>query len=219
MTAQEERRVAGLLADHGPLASPALRARVEAEIAGANERRRLRVPILGVALAGAAATLLVALALFLPGVLGGEAGVGDAHGLSAGGPTAPAPAPQAHRPELLAASLDGIAFPDWEREFGWEAFGQRSDELDGRRTETVFYEHEGHTIAYTIVSGAPLEPPADAKPRRIGGVELYASRDSHGHDIVSFERQGKTCVLSGHVEERSTLLELAAWRGDGQIGF
>jgi hypothetical protein len=83
----------------------------------------------------------------------------------------------------------------------------------------VFYEHQSHTIAYTIISGAPLEIPRDAARRRVNGVDLALLRDEHGHDIVVFQRDGKTCVLSGHVERRSTLVELAAWNGDGQLEF
>jgi hypothetical protein len=173
-----------------------------------------------VAIGGAVATLLVALALFLPAVLGGDEPTAiGAHQLSAAGATDPAPRPRAGSPELLAAGVDGVAFPRWEQEFGWREWGRRGDELEGRRTETVFYEHEGHTIAYTIVSGEPLEPPAGATRHTIGGVDLYAVRDDHGHDIVVFERGGRTCVLSGHVERRSTLLELASWRGDGRVRF
>ena len=99
------------------------------------------------------------------------------------------------------------------------AVGYREDTISDRETETVFYHHEGHTIAYTIVSGEPLEVPDDAVRRNIGGVDVAALRDGHGHDIVVFERGGHTCVLSGHVEHSSTLLELATWQGDGRVSF
>ena len=40
--------------------------------------------------------------------------------------------------------------------FGWKETGSRRDTLDGRATRTVFYEHMGHRIAYTILPGAPV---------------------------------------------------------------
>jgi hypothetical protein len=212
-------QVAALLRDAGPLAPPALRERVEAEAEAKRKQRRPALSVFGFAVAGAAASLLIAFALFGSGLLGDDPTAVEAHGLSARGPDGPAPPVQAQRPELLAAELDGVAFPRWEPEFGWRAYAGRSDELGGRETETVFYEHEGHSIAYTIVSGDPLEAPQGARHVERNGVELATARDDHGHDIVVFERGGKTCVLSGHVEHRSTLLELAAWQGGGRVGF
>jgi hypothetical protein len=216
-TSRQE-RVARLLHDHGPLAPPELRARIAAERARANDGSRRawysRLPLAPVA--GLAAAL-AALAVVLPQLLGGDPDALDAHALGSRGPEAPAPA--ASTAGMLAAGLEGVGFPDWSREFGWRAAGRRSDELDGRRTETVFYRHEGHTIAYTIVSGQPLEPPPGGQTHRRAGVEMQLLSDDHGHDIVVFERGGKTCVLSGHVLHRSTLLELASWRGRGQVPF
>jgi hypothetical protein len=51
------------------------------------------------------------------------------------------------------------------------------------------------------------------------GLEIAVYHDPRhgGHDIAVFQRGGKTCVLAGHVEEASTLLKLAAWRGGGDI--
>jgi hypothetical protein len=221
MTAERHERVARLLREHGPLAPPDLRSRIEAEISRANEGARWRGPaVTRMALAGAAvAASLLALVLLGPGILGGDPSTSEVHGLSAGGPTAPAPRDQPGSRQLLAADVEGVPFPKWESEFGWKAYGQRSDELDGRRTETVFYEHEGHTIGYTIVSGSPLDPPDDAKRHRVNGVDVRVYDDDHGHTIATFERQGHTCVLSGHVEHRPTLVNLASWRGDGRVVF
>jgi hypothetical protein len=217
----EQEQVARLLREHGPVAPPGLRTRIEAEIARATERRSRRRPLLNrLAIGGAVASLLVVLAVAMQALFaGGGATVFDAHGLSARGPDAPPPSPRSGDRELLAANVGGVAFPNWEPEFGWRAIGERSDEFDGRRTRTVFYFHEGHTIGYTIVPGQPLDPPDYAERRIRNGVEVALLRDGHGHDIAIFERQGKTCVLSGHVERRSTLVELAAWAGNGQVRF
>jgi hypothetical protein len=214
-------QVASLLRDNGPLAPPGLRARIDQERARAGERSGLLAAPLRANLAPAIglAAVLVALAVVLPLAFKGEPTALDAHALITRGAASPAPEPQAGSPELLAAQIDGVTFPRWEEEFGWRAFGSRSDEIDGRETKTVFYTHEGHDIAYTVVSGAPLEAPEGATSREVNGVDLKQYSDDHGHDIVVFERGGHTCVLSGHVEHRSTLVELASWQGDGRVTF
>jgi hypothetical protein len=127
-------------------------------------------------------------------------------------------APAASGP-VLRAEVDGVKFPDWGPEFGWHATGMRRDEIGGRRATTVFYEHEGHRLAYTIVSGPALPRPADARIVERDGLEMSLYRDSRhgGHDVAVFERDGRTCVVAGHVIHLSTLVELAAWKGDGDI--
>lgn len=223
MSDERHERVSRLLGESGPLAPPALRQRIEAEAATErSEQRSWEWPRLARFALGAAIAL-IALALVLPRIFDsggkGEPTVLDAHAILGEGPQAAAPPPLDDRPQLLAADFDGVRFPNWEPEFGWKPFGQRSDHLDGRRAETVFYEHEGHEIAYTIVAGEPLPPPPGARHRRVDGVELALYRAEDGHEIVSFQRQGKTCVLSGHVEHRSTMVELATWRADGELSF
>ncbi len=120
---------------------------------------------------------------------------------------------------LLGAEVEGVKFPDWGTEFGWYETGIRSDVLDGRATETVYYEHMGHRIAYTIVSGPALPVPADARIVKRDGLEIAIYHDPRhgGHDIAVFERNGRTCVLAGHVMEQETLLKLAAWRAGGDV--
>ena len=128
------------------------------------------------------------------------------------------PAPEAAG-DTLRAGVDGVRFPEWGREFGWHETGMRHDEIDGRRTTTVFYEHMGHRLAYTIVSGPALPPPPNARVVRRDGLEMAVYRDPRhgGHDVAVFERGGRTCVVAGHVLEVSTLLKLAAWRGGGSV--
>jgi hypothetical protein len=166
-----------------------------------------------------AALALVLSVLF--GMGGGNPSVFDVHGLSAAGPEAAAPPPVPGAENELAAQVDGVHFPNPKLRpgFEWKAAGERSDTLDGRTTRTVFYEHEGHLIGYTIVGGSPLEIPADAERVRKHGVDVALLRDEHGHDIAMFERDGKTCVISGHVEKRSTFVRLATWSGHGQLSF
>jgi hypothetical protein len=220
VTDVRHQRVALLLSEYGPLAPPALRLRIAAEAADRAPRQRWQPPQLArFALGATVAAVALALVLPLAFKSDGDPTVLDTHALSSGGPRSSAPPALAHQPRLLAADLDGVRFPDWEREFGWKAYGQRHDELDGRQAKTVFYEHEGHQIAYTIIAGEPLPPPSGATHRRVDGVDLAIYHADDGHEIVTFQRQGKTCVLSGHVEHRSTLVELATWRGDGRLTF
>jgi hypothetical protein len=139
-------------------------------------------------------------------------------GLGARAPEQRAPAEDG---PLLRAQHAGVAFPAWRRTFGWRAIGQRSEEINGRPTRTVFYEHEGHRIAYTVISGAQLPPPAHARRVERDGVSIALYHDARhgGHEVAVFERDGRTCVLSGHVKHTDTLLKLAAWHGDSRVSF
>ena len=40
-----------------------------------------------------------------------------------------------------------------------------------------------------------------------------------GRQVVTWERGGLTCILSGDIVDRSTLLKLAAWQGKGDVPF
>jgi anti-sigma factor RsiW len=207
-------------------APASLRARLE-ELQGARKSGRpaSRKPrsagrpwsrIGAIAAAGAAAAA-VAVGLIVLG--GGEPTVDEAAQLASQPPTASAPATQSGQPTLLAASFEGLAYPNWEQEFGWRAVGERSDELDGRATHTVVYENrEGRRIAYTIVSGDALDPPAEGEESVVDGVEL-AAFEADGAEAVTWLRDGHSCVLAGKGVERSTLLELAAWKGEGAVTF
>jgi hypothetical protein len=158
------------------------------------------------ALAGAAVAVLLAVLVALP--THDEPIVAQAADLAHASATQPAPASAGR---VLKADVDGVPFPDWSREFGWNEAGSRRDALDGRVTKTVFYEHMGHRLAYTILPGKPAEPPADAVIVNRNGVEIAITKQD-GHDVAVFERDGHTCVLAGHVIHMSTLIDLASWK-------
>jgi hypothetical protein len=171
-------------------------------------------PALRLVAAGAlAAALAVLLALAPQGARPTAERAADIAQLPATGPP-----PHASGSELRA-EVDGVRFPDWGPQFGWHATGMRRDEIGGRRTTTVFYEHMGHRLGYTIVSGPPLARPAGARTIERDGLRMTVYRDPRhgGHDVAVFERGGRTCVVAGHVIHLSTLLELAAWKGGGRI--
>jgi hypothetical protein len=133
-------------------------------------------------------------------------------------PTAPAPAPLAEEPKLLDADVEGVVFPSWDDKFGWRARGARADTLDGRDTETVFYEKEGKRIAYTIVGGEALDVPGDGRPARRERTDVYVL-ETGDRTVVTWERDGRTCVLTGMGVPAGTLVKLAAWKGKGAVDF
>jgi hypothetical protein len=175
-------------------------------------QRRLAWP----APAAAAAALLVAAVLVLPGLLAGAPSVEQVAALDARVATEPTPPSVAGRPELLARDVDGVSFPDWGEKFGWHASGARTDKIAGRRAVTVFYRHMDHRIGYTIVSGKPLEVPANAQRMRVNGVDLAMYHDGE-RTVTVFERGGHTCILAGHVIHHDTMPKLASWRANGAI--
>jgi hypothetical protein len=173
--------------------------------------RRGVLPLVAAAAVTAAIALLIALA---PG--GGDPTAERVAGISQLPATDGAPAASG---AVLDAEADGVPFPDWGPKFGWHATGMRRDDIGGRGMTTVFYEHEGHRLAYTIVSGPALPRPADARIVERDGLRMSVYRDPRhgGHDVAVFERNGRTCVIAGHVIHESTLLELAAWKGGGRV--
>jgi hypothetical protein len=198
------------------LAAPAsLRERIEAERERARRPARRRRVALGGALAGAAAAGVLALVLALPDGAGAPTVV-EASELAERPATGPPPRPG--RPDRLAVGAFGLPFPDWAKKFGWRPAGLRRDEIDGRDAVTVFYEKEGRRIAYTVVSGDRIDPPEGAAFAAREGTRLRYL-DGRGRLIVTWERDGLTCILSGRGVEPDVLLDLAGWRAQGKLRF
>jgi hypothetical protein len=210
-----ERQRTGAAALRGlDLQAPAsLRARLVTEapaFSRGNARRRLA---LGGALAGAAAAAILAAVLVLSS--GSRAPtVVEAARLSERPPTGAV----AVDPKLLAADVGGVPFPNWSKKFGWRQDGIRSDGLRDREARTVLYEHAGKRIAYTIVSGDRIAAPSDATTTRRNGVNLHSLAD-RGRRVVTWWRNGRTCVLSASDVSDRELLKLASWKGDGAVPF
>jgi hypothetical protein len=214
---ERHERVARLLREGGPVAPETLHRRVQETLRRPPKPRRpplLRLPV--VAATGAA--VVIALVLALTAVTGGgEPSVDTVADLSDVTPTESTPAPDPSQPTLLRREFEGVAFPNWSKR-GWKPVGARTDEIDGRSTESVYYQHEGHRISYTVIGGEPVDPPSDAVAVRVGGVDL--NHVTRGHrEIVTFLRNGRTCVVAGHFRDSRTALELASWQGDGTIRF
>jgi hypothetical protein len=128
------------------------------------------------------------------------------------------PPPVSGTPQLLAVKVDDVPFPNYVAKFGWRTVGKRTDRPSGRHATTVFYEKGGRQLAYTIVSGDALDVPASASKTTRGGVE-YATFKTAGRNVVTWERRGRTCVLSSRDASSDELVALADWRGTGAIPF
>jgi hypothetical protein len=202
----------------GPAAPEHLQRRAEAALRRAPPARRAPRGWRLSAVAAVGAAAVVAVVVAVTSLTGGAPSVEPVASFSDRPATQSTPAADPSQPTLLRREFAGVAFPNWSKEFGWKAEGARADTVGGRATETVFYTHEGHRINYTVLSGAPLDPPADAVTVRVGGVELQRFRRGM-RDVVMFVRDGRTCVLGGHVLSVATLVKLASWQGDGTIRF
>jgi hypothetical protein len=194
-----------------------LRAQVERRRAGSTRGRGWSLsPRVAFVAAAAAATLAVV--LVLPGALSGSLSVQDAAAYATKQPTAAAPATLAGTPQLLREDVGGVPFPNYAAKFGWKPVGARHDSGDSRDATTVYYEKNGRTLAYTIVSGDALSKPGDADLRRRSGAEYRVFRTGN-RTAVTWERGGHTCILSAEHAGASELVALADWRGKGAIPF
>jgi hypothetical protein len=199
------------------MAPLALRERIEADRQRAPTRSRGRLGLLLPA-GGLVAAAAVALVL----VLGGPNAptVLATASLATGGPVLPAPAEDESNMTVLKASMQGVPFPYWGGSFRWEAVGARDDKIEDRSAKTVFYDNpKGVRAAYTILGGDTIDAPSGSYKKTRRGIELSITQDK-GRRIVTWTRAGHTCVLSAPLavpEEK--LLELASWKGKGNVPF
>lgn len=166
----------------------------------------------------AAAVLVVALAVVLPGPGTGAPTVAQAARLATRAPERPAPGSYPKHRALLDLEVDEVPYPNWDVGLGWRAVGSRDDRIEGRGAQTLFYERGGRRLAYTIVSGASLASPAGARRWVRDETELRSFR-LEGRTVVTWERRHHTCVLSGSGVSREALLRLGAWKHGGAIPY
>jgi anti-sigma factor RsiW len=211
---ERECRVVELLheARRAERAPSRLRARIEAERPSSRTLARRRAGYSG-ALAGVLAALALALALVLvlPSGTPGGPSLSQAAAIAGRGPTQPAPAPDPSAPSAqLGRNIQDVYFPNWSTRLHWRAVGQRTDRVGGRIAVTVYYQRRGERVAYTIV-GVPalVEPSARVSYRN--GVQLR-TLTLGGRLVVTWRRDGHTCVLSGgQGASAAELQRLAAW--------
>ena len=177
--------------------------------------RRLLPRLPRLAIAGGLATVLASGALAVVVASAGAPSISDTVELGELGATAAAPAVSPRNDAWLAASVDGVAFPNYPRETGWQRSGRRVDEFDGREATTVYYRRGDEEAAYSIVSGEPLDWPDGARLAERDGVELRSLR-YEGAMVVTWLRDGHTCVIASEDADTKELLELAAWTEKGK---
>jgi anti-sigma factor RsiW len=191
-----------------------LRSRVEElrpGASGSGESRRL-LPRLALGTATGVVVAVVAAVLVLSG--GGSAPtVADAAQLATKPATAPPPEPAAGNANALRARVEGVAFPNLARPYGWTPTGLRRGTVDGRDALVVFYAKRGRRLAYMVVAGESLGGTSDYASSRLRGVE-YRSFNLNGGPAVTWLRDGHTCVLTGDAS-RTELLALASGPAPG----
>ena len=210
----EQRRAVAAARSVAQLERAPLALRMEHRILTAHARRR--VPVVGLGLASAAG----ALAWTIVGLGGGQAAltVAEAATIAARPATALVTEPPDDHVTLPRVRAAGLPFPYWEDRFGWHATGTRTDVVGGRTLTTVFYRRGTEHIAYTIVPGDALPPAVGAHTAARAGTILATSMTG-GRQVVTWLRQGHTCVLSGRGVPVAALAKLAAWRGHGRIPY
>jgi hypothetical protein len=142
-------------------------------------------------------------------------GLSAATQLTLSAATAGAPGESTAHAAQLNVAVDGVAFPYWEERFGWRASGTRTDTVGGRSVRTVFYSGpHGRRIGYAIVGGAPA-------PKMSGGTIVWHRGSAYrlqrvgAVPVVTWQREGRLCVLSGRGVSGAMLVRLASWSETG----
>jgi anti-sigma factor RsiW len=182
--------------------------RLRDAIARMPQRPRRLGPVAAAAAAAAVGALLLPA---LPGsereapTLAAAAGLGARPAMSARPESRPST--KKGDPMLAGVTVEGIRYPDWKREYGFRAIGSRTDRLGSRHATTVFYVKRGRRVAYTILSGGPMNIPRGSHPVRWEG-ELRHVFGAGSRVAVTWQRHGHTCVVSGHGLRGHALVKL-----------
>ena len=185
----------------------------------AEDRRRAaaptrwrRRPAALIAAGSALAAIVVALVIVLAPGSPSAPSVADAAAVALGPATGSAPRVDSADPRFVAASVAGIRFPNYAYDSTWRTVGARLDTLDRRPSRTVIYGRGPVRVGYTIVDGAPLDAVAGARREAADGTPVWVAR-LDGALVVSWERDGHTCVLASRAATQGQLLSFVAWRG------
>ena len=214
LAAMVERQRHALAATQALAAEPvpsSLRTAVQGLTPRRTKARRRR---LGVAFSAAAVLAAVAVVFVVLSVSGGPAApsVAAAAQLALQAPNGPAPGTVPGTGKL-AASVEGVSFPDYLASYGWRPVGARHGQLGGRSATVVYYEKGGRRLGYAIVAGPGLPLPHQAASTTRSGVR-FQTLTLHGQQVVTWRDQGHTCVRAGPVPA-GELVTLASWGGTG----
>jgi hypothetical protein len=214
----EQRHIAELVRSFDAPAPESLHRQVESLVATHQERhgaRRAWSRVFSpVGLVGAGAVLAAVLAVAIAVSLGGGASTvsfSQAASPTLRAATLPAPPESRAHHAQLAVAVDGVPFPYWSERFGWHSTGSRTDRVDGRQITTVFYaDSSGGRVGYAILAGTPAPRVGRGVVAWRGGVS-YRLLTENGAAVVTWLRDGRLCVVSGHGVSSATLLKLASW--------
>jgi hypothetical protein len=197
----------------------ALRERIEADRQRAGSRRP-RARRWGLLAPAAAALAAVLVAVVLIGGNGASPSVLATASLATTGPLWPAPPEDPANDSVLQASVEGVPFPYWGDSFQWEAVGERDDKISDRNAKTIYYQNpKGLRAAYTILDGDAIDPPSGAHKLNHNGTDIWVTTHN-GRRIVTWQRDGRTCVMSAPLAiPQEKLLDLASWKGKGKVPF
>ncbi len=134
------------------------------------------------------AALALALILIVSG--GGPPTVSQTASLATRSAVEAAPAAEPTMPRLLTANVQNLHFPSWQAQGGWRSAGARQDSVGGRPVTTVYYEHAGAQIAYSIVAKPAL---GGSEP---AGGHHYRAFKRDGRNYIVWTESGHTCLLS-----------------------
>ena len=110
-----------------------------------------------------------------------------------------------------------MPFPAWNEEFGWRGVGQRADELEGRATRTVQYGKDADGWRTPSSRATRSTCPGTRARSPATGLENLRVFTQGGRTVVTWQRDGRTCVLSSAGASEDTLTKLAVWNGGGAV--
>ena len=200
----EQRRVVAMLASLDVGAPASLHQRLVAP-EPPTARRRAR-PTSRIAIV---TVVLIALLVFAIARPGGHANVRSVVAIALATGDGVPPGVSSHDHALLGVAIDRVAFPNWSTR-GWRTSGSRIDTLGGQHVETVYYTAEGYErVGYAIVGGAALRITGARRAATRGGVSYWTIPDGRA-SVVTWRRDGHTCVLASRHAPVSALIALAS---------
>jgi hypothetical protein len=119
------------------------------------------------------------------------------------------PAPVA-RGRVIDAHVGSVQFPNYSYGLPYRATGVRHDTIAGRNAVTVFYSAGKQRVGYTVLDGKSLPVPSSARPVSFADFDAFAFSKNAAR-VITWRRDGHTCILASRTADEATMLQLAAW--------